>query len=58
MEILYIDRIRLYLCLKAECLTFIIHMSVLTVLILHEVCRIELYAWTICKNIHLDTGFL
>lgn len=56
MEVLYIDSVRLNLSLQAEGLAFIVNMSVLTMFILHKVCRIELYAWT-TKRHHLDSGF-
>lgn len=58
MEILYIDCIWLHLCLQAESITFMINMTVLSLLILNKIACIELHTWAVGGNLHTDTGFL
>ena len=58
MEILYIDCIWLHLCLQAESITFMINMTVLSLLILNKIACIELHTRTVGGNLHTDTGFL
>ena len=57
MEILYIDCIWLHLCLQAESITFMINMTVLSLLILNKIACIELHTRAIGGNLHTDTGF-
>ena len=58
MEILYIDCIWLHLCLQAESITFMINMTVLSLLILNKIACIELHTRAVGGNLHTDTGFL